>query len=97
MQDPSDLGPNDVPNKKTYPLANGTVITAHRTDPFGFWHLELDKGTLPEKFKGSYTSTHEIERAIKDYLHVLQAEKDVIELSRALKESANTRRLKHDA
>jgi hypothetical protein len=44
------------------------TIYATQEDPYGFWHLSLDKGQLPERYRGSYTTWGDCERAAQIYL-----------------------------
>jgi hypothetical protein len=55
-------------SRRTYELDNGNKLYAERKDPFGFIELHLDKGPLPERLLGKYTSYDEADRAIQQYL-----------------------------
>ena len=57
----------DLPNQKNYTIFDKEYM-AHRTDPYGFWHLTTDKGEVPEVLGGQFTSTIEIDRAITNYI-----------------------------
>lgn len=61
-----EAGPFDVPKEHTYELQGATVV-AQRRDPYGFFHLKQDKGKLPDRFTGAYTSLSEVERAMREY------------------------------
>lgn len=63
-----------TPKVYTYEV-DGKEVTATRVDPYGFLYLTQVKGTLPEKYTGAYTSTSEVERAIKEYTNEKQAAK----------------------
>lgn len=48
---------------------NGAKIFLHRTDPFGFWIVQFEKGQLPESLTGSYTSATIAAEAVEKYLN----------------------------
>lgn len=37
-------------------MDNGNVCHIKCEDPYGFWYISLDKGQVPNRCKGSYTS-----------------------------------------
>lgn len=43
-------------------------INMKRTDPYGFWTIGFDKGQVPEKLRGLYTSAEVARRAVTAYL-----------------------------
>ncbi|SHH46736.1 hypothetical protein [Bradyrhizobium erythrophlei] len=55
-------------NTRVTEIDNGNKITAARDLQYGFWTLSLDRGALPEKYKGSYTTHEAVDRAIANYL-----------------------------
>lgn len=57
-----------VTSTKTFELDTGNTIYAERRNPYGHIHLHFDKGPLPEKLQGAYTSYDEAEKAINRYL-----------------------------
>lgn len=61
-----EAGPFDTPKEHTFELKGATVI-AQRRDPYGFFHLHQEKGTLPARYTGVYTSVFEVERAMREY------------------------------
>lgn len=65
FEDVSDQGNDKV---RVTEIDNGNSITATSTDPYGFWSLHLKKGQLPEKYRGSYTTFDQAEKAIAKYL-----------------------------
>lgn len=38
------------------------------TDPYGLWHIQWDRGPVPNSISGVYTSPLEAENALKGYL-----------------------------
>lgn len=69
-----DNGPSDTPKEHTYELPGAKVI-AQRQDPYGFFYLRQEKGKLPDKYLGAYTSLFEVERATREYQTELKKEK----------------------
>lgn len=47
-------------------LPNNTVHIRCE-DPYGFWKISLEKGQLPEKFKGEYTTLTQAIRAAETW------------------------------
>lgn len=88
-----EIGPHDMPTTKTFPVGD-VNITAIRKDPFGFWYLKSDKGDLPVKYQGAYTSMAEIEKAIKDYSNSLKQEE---EAKKKQEEEVKTKKTKTSA
>lgn len=64
----NDLSGRDLPNVRQYDLGNNK-INIERHNPFGFWKLKLERGQLPEKYRGWYTSVDDARKAVLDYLH----------------------------
>lgn len=52
---------------RTFELENGNVLYAKQTDPYGFWHLNLDKGQLPEAFRGAYSTIDHVYKDVEKY------------------------------
>lgn len=48
-----------------------------RLDPYGFWHVHLQRGTTPKELSGAYTTTSSCFTAIKNYLHKAGKDTDV--------------------
>jgi len=61
-------------SRRTYELDGGNKLYAERKNPFGFISLHYDKGPLPERLLGEYTSYDEADRAIQQYLHARNRE-----------------------
>lgn len=57
----------DTPNMHVIRIDHNKLIL-ERTDPYGFWVIHYEKGQLPEKLKGSYTSYEEAKKAVTLYL-----------------------------
>ena len=47
---------------------NGAKIFLKCTDPYGFWYVSFEKGPVPEKLAGAYTSSDNAQVAINSYL-----------------------------
>lgn len=41
----------------------GNVIHIRCEDPYGFWYVSVEKGTIPDRLKGAYTS---FDQALRD-------------------------------
>lgn len=52
---------------RTFELSNGNKLYAKQTDPYGFWYLNLDKGQLPEKFLGAYSTFDAVVKDVERY------------------------------
>jgi hypothetical protein len=61
-------------NKRTVELKNGNKLHFKRSDPYGFWTVNYDKGQLPAHLLGQYTSYDRAEAAVKTYLNELGKE-----------------------
>lgn len=62
------IGDKDMANERTVILDNGNKIHMKRSDPFGFIAVNWDKGQMPAKLKGQFTSFDEARRAVDGYL-----------------------------
>ena len=69
-----ETGPHDTPKAKMFPMPDGSEITTKREDPYGFWYLKSNRGELPVKFQGAYTSLPEVERALRDYTNSIKVQ-----------------------
>jgi len=55
-------------NGKSHKITvSNNIIHIRSEDPYGFWHLSLDKGQLPEKYKGAYTHLSQAIRAAQTW------------------------------
>lgn len=52
---------------RVFELSNGNKLYAKQSDPYGFWHLNLDKGQLPEQFLGSYSTFDAVVKDVERY------------------------------
>lgn len=76
MQDFTEIeGDKDLGNKRSLTLENGNKIYFERKDPYGFWYIHYDKGQMPEKLRGAYTSYDRAKLAVDSYLANLKPEK----------------------
>lgn len=58
----------DISRQRSIDLENGNKINITQTDPFGFWTISYNKGQLPDHMRGQYTSYHQAELAVQQYL-----------------------------
>lgn len=56
----------DLSTDRTMNLHNN-VVHVYKEGPYGMWFVRLEKGNLPDKLKGAYTSFYEAEKAVKYY------------------------------
>jgi hypothetical protein len=49
-------------------MDNGNTCHIRCQDPYGFWYISLERGNLPERMKGSYTSFDLALRAVNMWL-----------------------------
>jgi hypothetical protein len=54
--------------EKVIDMTNGNAIRMTRHDPFGLITLSLNKGQLPEKYRGFYTDWRSARKAVDFYL-----------------------------
>lgn len=75
---------NDLSRTRIFELDNGNKLYAKQTDPYGFWYLNLDKGQLPDRFKGAYSTWDALKMDVDRYqvirqnavTEILQTEKE---------------------
>lgn len=67
----NEIDPTIDPSEKNrhFELDDGLKIEAVKTNPYGFWHVEYRKGSVPEDLKGAFTSFTALEKAVKSYVH----------------------------
>lgn len=70
---------------RTYDLGNNKAFIK-QTDPYGFIYITLERGQLPDKLQGAYTSYDYAERDLKRYLQdkkrkVVEEKKEPIKLT----------------
>lgn len=61
------------PNTRVIELESGNILRLTRTDPYGAIILSLERGQLPESYRGSYTDWYQAEAAAKKYVLERQA------------------------
>lgn len=62
-----------VPNEdrvREFDLGNGNKLFATRKDPYGHWFLSLERGALPEEFRGAYSSAYMMKQAVDRYVAI---------------------------
>lgn len=65
-QDEEGNSLKDAPRERHLKLW-GNIVKFRCSDPYGFWKISLDKGNLPPKLKGEYTTYDEAVKAAKNY------------------------------
>lgn len=71
-----DFGSNDAPNIRKIPYGTNNAICAERRDPYGLWHLSLERGSISKELTGAFTSYEEANKAIKTFLERKNTNKD---------------------
>jgi hypothetical protein len=63
-----DFGTNDATNIRKTPYGTNNAICAERRDPYGLWHLSLERGPISRELTGAFTSYEEAQKAIQAFL-----------------------------
>lgn len=58
----------DLTSERAVHLNNGQKINLKRHDPYGFWTMHWDHGTMPDKYTGQYTLFDYAMNDLKKYL-----------------------------
>lgn len=58
----------DYADERSLILDNDNKMHIKRTDPYGFWYMNLDKGCVPDELRGAYTSFDIAYKEAKKYL-----------------------------
>ncbi len=61
------LGDKDLSKTRVFDLENGNKLIAKQTDPYGFWRLSLEKGTLPQWLDQSFNEWGQVLKAVDRY------------------------------
>lgn len=61
------LGDKDLSKTRIFDLENGNKLIAKQTDPYGFWRLSLEKGTLPQWLDQSFNEWGQVLKAVDRY------------------------------
>lgn len=68
-----DEASKDLGRHRTLALEekNGVKNKIHfkQSDPYGFWTVNFDKGTMPEELTGQYTTYEYAEKSVRAYLN----------------------------
>lgn len=49
-------------------MDNGNIVHIKCEDPYGFWMVSLEKGNLPDKLKGAWTTFQQALAAVNQWL-----------------------------
>ena len=66
------------PNRELL-LDNGNKYHVQKRDPYGHWYIHMDKGRVPDRLSGSYTSFELAKKAVESY--VALADKKIVEVN----------------
>ena len=67
MQDIYETDGKELPHEFSVPVGDN-VLTATRTDPYGFWSFSFKRGRLPKELEGSFSSDQRVKQAVNQYL-----------------------------
>ena len=63
----------DLPRERPQNVSeNDFVVKQKPEDPYGFWWISREKGQVPEKLSGAYTTVGYAELAVKNYVENLK-------------------------
>lgn len=71
------FGDKDLSTDRKF-VFDKNVLHVRRTDPYGFWHCQYEKGPIPDELKGSFTSFDEARKVIETYFN--RTKKEIKEL-----------------
>lgn len=80
-------------NKRT--IQNGSAkIFLNRTDPYGFWHVQFERGAIPETLNQAFTTLDRAYEAIQVYFNnnasrLEQAERERVRTAKTRFEDKN--------
>lgn len=57
----------DIPNIREVEVGKNKLLVK-REDPYGFWHVNYERGVTPQDLSGAYTSAEQALAAIEIYL-----------------------------
>jgi len=80
------LGDKDLSRTRKFPLENGNNLIAVQSDPYGFWRLHLEKGSLPSWLDQDFNEWSQVLKAVERYMH--QRKEALDELARREAEKA---------
>lgn len=63
----------DLASVRIFQLDNNKVIV-EKDHQYGFWSIKFEKGRMPDKLTGMYTSFSEAEKAVKSWLDMKNKE-----------------------
>lgn len=59
----------DIPDTRYYDLDNGNkVVFTRANNPFGYWTVRFEKGSVPSELNGMYTTYEQVITAFQGYL-----------------------------
>jgi len=82
MYDPfEDEEPENI--QKVFMMGTGIKIYFRKIPPYGFWKISFERGELPEKLSGVYTS---FKAAQKDAVSYLQTRRNPTEIKEKIED-----------
>lgn len=58
----------DLPKERVIAVTDGADFHITQQDPHGFWYISREKGQIPEKLSGAYTSYDKAKFAVERYI-----------------------------
>lgn len=66
--DPFTDASRDLRKRREIVLSTGNKYIVELRDPYGFWHIHMEKGQTPAELQGAYTTFDKAETAVKLYV-----------------------------
>lgn len=72
-------GAKDLDGRRSVTLENGNKLIIERTDPYGFWKVHYEKGQIPDKLSGLYTSYDRAMVDVNSYIATLKPTEESVD------------------
>ena len=59
----------DLPKTRKIEVENGADFLIEQRDPYGFWFVRREKGQIPAKLSGAYTTYSFAQQAVERYVN----------------------------
>lgn len=69
----------DLPKERVIAVDNGVAFHITQEDPHGFWYVHREKGQIPAKLSGAYTTFQKAQAAVNLYISSLPKKEEVKE------------------
>lgn len=62
-----EFGEYDLKPERTFVLSDGTEAYGYRQGPYDFWKFKYERGMVPTKLQGTFTSFAKLKDAVTAY------------------------------